>query len=61
MPEIQERIRDFLKESKRVFLVTKKPGWEEYKKAAKITGLGIILIGLIGMLIRIIGILMLGG
>ncbi|CAB48927.1 protein translocase SEC61 complex subunit gamma [Pyrococcus abyssi] len=61
MPELQERIRNFLKESKRVFLVTRKPGWEEYKKAAKITGLGIILIGLIGMLIRIMGILVLGG
>ncbi|HII61633.1 protein translocase SEC61 complex subunit gamma [Pyrococcus horikoshii] len=61
MPEFQERVRNFFKESKRVFLVTKKPGWEEYKKAAKITGLGILVIGLVGMLIRIIGILMLGG
>ncbi|AEH25471.1 protein translocase SEC61 complex subunit gamma [Pyrococcus yayanosii] len=55
-----DRVREFLKESKRVFLVTKKPSWKEYKMAAKITGLGILLIGIIGMLIRIIGILALG-
>ncbi|AFN04654.1 protein translocase SEC61 complex subunit gamma [Pyrococcus furiosus DSM 3638] len=61
MAELQERIRHFWKESRRVFLVTKKPNWATYKRAAKITGLGIILIGLIGMLIRIVGILILGG
>ncbi|AMM54260.1 protein translocase SEC61 complex subunit gamma [Pyrococcus kukulkanii] len=61
MATFQEKVKEFWKESKRVFLVTKKPRWDEYKKAAKITGLGIILIGLIGMLIRIVGILALGG
>jgi len=50
-----ERLRNFLSESKRVLLVTRKPGMKEFKLAVKITGLGMILIGLIGMLIRIIG------
>lgn len=55
-----EKLKNFLSESKRVLLVTKKPSGKEYKMAAKITGLGIILIGLIGMIIRIIGILVTG-
>lgn len=56
-----EKFKSFISESKRVFLVTKKPSWKEYKLAAKITGIGIILIGLIGMFIHIIGALIEGG
>ena len=55
-----EKLKNFLSESKRVLLVTKKPSGKEYKMAAKITGLGIILIGLIGMVIHIMGILVTG-
>ncbi|WP_297550243.1 protein translocase SEC61 complex subunit gamma [Thermococcus sp.] len=55
MASVIERLRNFLSESKRVLLVTRKPGMKEFKLAVKITGLGMILIGLIGMLIRIIG------
>jgi protein transport protein SEC61 subunit gamma-like protein len=55
MAGIVERVKSFLAESKRVLLVTKKPGMREFKLAAKITGIGIILIGLIGMIIRMIG------
>ncbi|NJE54917.1 protein translocase SEC61 complex subunit gamma [Thermococcus sp. 21S9] len=50
-----EKIRTFLSESKRVLLVTRKPGMKEFKLAVKITGLGMIIIGLIGMLIRMVG------
>ena len=55
MTSTVERIRVFLAESKRVLLVTRKPGMKEFKLAVKITGVGMILIGLIGMLIRMIG------
>ncbi len=55
-----ERIRNFLSESKRVLMVTRKPGMREFKLAVKITGIGMILIGLIGMIIRIIGYLVTG-
>jgi protein transport protein SEC61 subunit gamma-like protein len=55
-----EKLKNFLSESKRVLLVTKKPSGKEYKMAAKVTGMGIVLIGIIGMLIRIIGILITG-
>ncbi|ASJ01373.1 protein translocase SEC61 complex subunit gamma [Thermococcus gorgonarius] len=56
-----EKIKNFLAESRRVLLVTRKPSWKEYKMAAKITGVGMILIGTIGLIITIIGYLILGG
>jgi protein transport protein SEC61 subunit gamma-like protein len=55
-----EKIRDFLGESRRVLLVTRKPGMKEFKLAVKITGIGMILIGTIGMIIRMIGYLITG-
>ncbi|WP_099209915.1 protein translocase SEC61 complex subunit gamma [Thermococcus henrietii] len=55
MTSVVEKIRGFLSESKRVLLVTRKPGMKEFKLAVKITGLGMIIIGLIGMVIRMIG------
>ncbi|MFH1100925.1 MAG: protein translocase SEC61 complex subunit gamma [Methanobacteriota archaeon] len=38
----------------RVFKMARKPTNEEYEKTAKITGLGILLIGLVGFIIYII-------
>ncbi|EEB74996.1 protein translocase SEC61 complex subunit gamma [Thermococcus sp. AM4] len=55
-----EKIKNFLSESRRVLLVTRKPSWKEYKLAAKITGLGMIIIGTIGLLITVIGYLIMG-
>ena len=55
MANVVENIRTFLHESRRVLMVTRKPGMREFKLAVKITGLGMILIGLIGMLIRMVG------
>ncbi|WP_297509533.1 protein translocase SEC61 complex subunit gamma [Thermococcus sp.] len=55
-----EKLRSFMAESKRVLLVTRKPGMKEFKMAVKITGIGMILIGTIGMIIRIIGYLVTG-
>jgi len=55
-----EKLKKFLAESKRVLMVTKKPSGKEYKMAAKITGLGMLLIGLIGLITRILGYLVTG-
>jgi len=41
-------------------MVTKKPGMKEFKMAVKITGIGMILIGSIGLIIRMIGYLITG-
>jgi protein transport protein SEC61 subunit gamma-like protein len=44
-------IMKFLTQCRRVFVVATKPTSQEFKQTAKITGLGIILIGLVGFLI----------
>lgn len=51
----QESFNKFTKECKRVLRVARKPDSEEYFNFAKVTGLGIILIGVIGFIIVIIG------
>ncbi|WP_456443423.1 protein translocase SEC61 complex subunit gamma [Thermococcus sp.] len=55
MATVMEKLKSFWVESKRVLMVTKKPGWREFKLAVKITGLGMILIGTIGLIIRLLG------
>jgi len=42
------KITNFLKNCWRVLKITRKPSKEEYLLAVKITGIGIIVIGLIG-------------
>jgi len=55
-----EKLKNFFAESRRVLIVTKKPGMNEFKIAAKITGVGILIIGTIGLIIRLIGQLITG-
>ena len=45
------KIKRFFKETIRVLRITKKPNKEEFKSIVKVTGLGILIIGLIGFLI----------
>jgi protein transport protein SEC61 subunit gamma and related proteins len=49
------KLRTFVKECRRVLQVTKKPDMEEFKAIVKVTGLGMLAIGLIGFLITIVG------
>lgn len=44
---------DFIKLCQRVLHVSRKPGREEFFNVAKITGLGVIIIGVIGFIISI--------
>jgi protein transport protein SEC61 subunit gamma-like protein len=50
----KESIRGFLKQCERVLRVSKKPDLEEYKTVAKVTGIGIIIIGVIGFIISLL-------
>lgn len=50
----RESILNFIKQSKRVLKVAKKPSREEYLNVSKVTGIGIIIIGVIGFIISII-------
>ena len=44
----------FLKQCERVLRISKKPDNEEYLTVAKVTGVGIIIIGLIGFILSIV-------
>jgi protein transport protein SEC61 subunit gamma-like protein len=61
MAKIKEywiKLKSFIKEAKRVVQVTKKPSLSEFKMIVKVTGLGILIIGLIGFIISITGTLL---
>jgi protein transport protein SEC61 subunit gamma and related proteins len=49
----RESAAQFIRQCRRVLHVSKKPDREEYQQVAKITGLGILLIGVIGFIISI--------
>lgn len=51
---IISRLKSFLIECRRVFRVTKKPSKEEFKIIVKVSGIGILIIGLIGFIIQMI-------
>lgn len=50
----RESLARFMKMNQRVLRVAKRPDREEYLNVAKITGLGIIVIGVIGFIISLI-------
>jgi len=45
------KIKDFIQDSKRIIKVSKKPNKDEYSTMIKITGIGIVIIGVIGFII----------
>ena len=49
-----QKIREFYRQSVRVFRITKKPSKEEYYAIMKVSGLGILLIGFIGFIIHVV-------
>jgi len=53
-PTLWQKFRRFVLECRRVILVTKKPTGYEFKTISKVSGLGMIIIGLIGFILRII-------
>jgi len=46
-------LNTFISSSKRIFVVSKKPTGPEFNTMAKITGLGIVLIGIIGFMVML--------
>ncbi len=53
-PSLGQRFKSFLVECRRVWQVTKKPNREELTTIVKVTGIGILAIGLIGFLVNMI-------
>ena len=48
------KLKTFILECKRVWTVTKKPGKVEFMSIVKVTGIGVLIIGLIGFIISMI-------
>jgi len=44
----------FVQSSTRIFNVSRKPSMQEYKVMAQVTGLGIIIVGFIGFLVKLL-------
>ena len=53
-PSLWFKLKRFVIECKRVLRVTKKPTSFEFKTIVKVSGLGMIVIGMIGFIIQII-------
>jgi protein transport protein SEC61 subunit gamma and related proteins len=51
---LKNLISNFIESSKRIFIVSRKPDWNEFKTITKITAIGIIIIALIGCIILFI-------
>ena len=52
--EFNEKIHNFFSSSVRIFNVSRKPDKQEYSTMTKITGLGILIIGFIGFMVKLI-------
>jgi len=48
------KFKEFLESSKRILLIAKKPSNKEFWAMAKVVGLGMIVIGVLGFIIRLI-------
>ena len=53
--DVKERIDKFIKDSKRVLKVSKKPDKQEYFELAKVTSLGVVIVGVIGFVVFLLG------
>ena len=51
---VQERLSKFIKDCERVLKVAKKPDAQEYRELAKISAIGVVIIGCIGFVIVLI-------
>ena len=45
---VEEKFSKFIKDSKRVLKVSRKPDWPEYLDLAKVSAIGVAVIGVIG-------------
>ena len=53
--DLKERFDKFVKDSKRVLKVSRKPSKEEYIDLAKVTTMGVLVVGAVGFVIVLIG------
>jgi len=56
-PTLWGKLKNFIRECIRVLRITKKPTKEEFWTISKVSGLGILIIGLIGFIVHLIRVL----
>ena len=49
-----DKVKKFFSDARRVFMISKKPDVQEFSVMAKVTALGIIVIGIIGFIVLMI-------
>ncbi|MBI4052816.1 MAG: protein translocase SEC61 complex subunit gamma [Candidatus Diapherotrites archaeon] len=49
-----DKVKKFVSDARRVFMISKKPDAQEFSVMAKVTALGIIVIGIIGFIVLLI-------
>jgi len=52
--KLAENLKAFFEKSKRVWLVLKKPSRKEFEMVAKVSAIGVLVLGAIGFLVSII-------
>ena len=52
---VQEYFNKFIKDSKRVLKVSRKPDGKEYMELAKVVSIGVVIVGVIGFIIVLLG------
>ncbi|MBE6498313.1 MAG: protein translocase SEC61 complex subunit gamma [Methanobrevibacter sp.] len=52
---VQESFDKFIKDSKRVLKVSRKPDAKEYRELAKVVSIGVLIVGVIGFVIVLAG------
>jgi preprotein translocase subunit Sss1 len=54
-PSISERFRDFWQNTKRIIRVARRPTFQEVRLIARVSGIGILLVGAVAYLLQILG------
>ena len=52
---VQESFNKFIKYSKRVLKVSRKPDLQEYRELAKVVSIGVLIVGAIGFVVVLLG------
>lgn len=54
MFDVKGKVKGFIDDSKRIFTISRKPTKEEFITMLKVTGIGIIIIGIIGFIVTLV-------
>lgn len=55
------KLKAFIEECRRVLLITKKPTSDEFKTIVKVSGIGMLIIGVIGFIIQMFYLIIIKG